>query len=670
MANFSGFAGDLLLGIGQGLMAAPKQAEDLNYLRQSRQNNLQSENIKNSQNQLALQQQQLEFKDAQDTRTAALSAWQSLQSAGTSTKTEPSPQTPADNPLPEARAATPVTPSLPALKKSGMSVDQIKDYATKHGLPPEMVYGFMASESGGNKDAVSPVGAVGLFQSMPSTAAQPGYGVKPYDPHSVDGSLDYMSAMFKQAGGDPVKTAAFWNAGPKGNPDNPETKGFISNVQKNMQAFKMATAADDAAAQPTASSQLATREAAGVRTTPNSISALQQQQQQQITQLTKAGQIAMENGNPVVGQKFFAQAAKLQSDGLDLQKKGLDVQKEANKETSALAAGVKDQSSYNGFNAQLAENPAMQAAVRGLNLTGDYATDRNKLATLADRSITLKEQKDLEFKQQELAIKTAKEQRDEAKADAPKIRQAAIEAQDSERQKTVTAQGLPFAPSLESTMAGATPAQIAQQKSKIEAMRNTYVTKTLQSATNANREVQTFSTEIMGLLDPKAGAVTTGGLGRVPGIGAILTTMQPDRQQFEKAANNLVTAKQQALAAIGEGRSAGTAAMARIISTTKPSLDVSNDVNKGIVDQIYAVTQYAMGQAQFTGEYLRANPSATPAAAAIEWSRYENSIGPMIYEDASKPNRMRFNDTIVKTKPDGSPNPNYKDWHQFFKDNP
>ena len=670
MANFGNLAGPLLQGIGQGLMAAPQQAEDLSYLRQSRQNNLQQAGIKNAADQLALQQQQTAVKDDQDYRAAALAGWRSAQTGGTDNNAPPA-QKPSGAPVDaDERAVKPISGGLPALQKANMSVADINDYAKKHNLPPEMVYGFLASESGGDRSAVSPKGAVGLFQSMPSTAADPGYGVKPYDPNSIDGSLDYMSAMFKQAGGDPVKAAQFWNAGVKGNPNNPETKGFVANVQKNADLFKQAQAADQAGAQPSPTAQLAAREAAGVKTTPGTIATLQQQQQQQLQQLVKSGQTAMQNGNPVVAQKFFAQAAALQASGTELATKSLAVQKAANDETAKLAASVKDQVGYNGLLSQIQENPAMRSAVRGLNLTGDYETDRPKLATLAERSLTLKDQQDLQMKRQELALKQQTETRQQAKQDEPKIQAANAQAADEARKATVTAQGLPFAPSLETQMPGATPGQIATARAKNEALRNTYVTKSLQPAINATREVQVFASELTGLLDEKGGAVTTGGIGRIPGIGALLTGVSPDRQQFEKAANNLVTAKQQALAAIGEGRSAGTAAMAKIIGTTKPSLDVSPEVNRVIVKQIHIVTQMAAQQAQFTGDYLRANPAASPAAAALEWSRYENSLGALVYADPKAHDRMRFNDAAAKTNPDGSDNPNYKDWHTFFKDHP
>lgn len=73
-------------------------------------------------------------------------------------------------------------------------------------------------ESGGNPNAVSPRGAVGAMQTMPSTLAQPGYGVQPARDNSpgeqsrVGG--DYLSAM-EQHYGDPVLAHIAYNWGPQ-----------------------------------------------------------------------------------------------------------------------------------------------------------------------------------------------------------------------------------------------------------------------------------------------------------------------------------------------------------------------------------------------------------------------------------------------------------------------
>ena len=120
---------------------------------------------------------------------------------------------------------------------------------------------LVKQESGGNPNAVSPKGATGLTQVMPSTAVDPGYGVPSIfdlaDEQGVDygartqdeaarllfdpdlnyqfGNL-YANAMSKRFGGDPVLTAAAYNAGPGaveqygGVPPFAETQNYVNAV--------------------------------------------------------------------------------------------------------------------------------------------------------------------------------------------------------------------------------------------------------------------------------------------------------------------------------------------------------------------------------------------------------------------------------------------------------
>ena len=68
-------------------------------------------------------------------------------------------------------------------------------------------------ESGDNPNAVSPAGAEGLFQFMPSTAAQ--YGVNPWDPASAyRGAYLYLSDLLREFGGNLAKAIAAYNWGP------------------------------------------------------------------------------------------------------------------------------------------------------------------------------------------------------------------------------------------------------------------------------------------------------------------------------------------------------------------------------------------------------------------------------------------------------------------------
>lgn len=75
----------------------------------------------------------------------------------------------------------------------------------------------MMSESGGNPNAVSPVGARGLMQVMPATARDPGFGISPSNGSQADDvrvGREYRAAMQDRYGGDLAKMWAAYNAGP------------------------------------------------------------------------------------------------------------------------------------------------------------------------------------------------------------------------------------------------------------------------------------------------------------------------------------------------------------------------------------------------------------------------------------------------------------------------
>ena len=111
----------------------------------------------------------------------------------------------------------------------------IKEAAARYQVDPRLVAAVAQTESGGNQEAVSPAGAVGVMQLMPETAA--GLGVNPYDKRqNIEGGAKYLRQMMDTFGGDVQKAVAAYNAGPQavkeynGIPPYRETQDYVNKV--------------------------------------------------------------------------------------------------------------------------------------------------------------------------------------------------------------------------------------------------------------------------------------------------------------------------------------------------------------------------------------------------------------------------------------------------------
>jgi len=143
--------------------------------------------------------------------------------------------------LPEASAAT-----LPAASTASLAGVPYADLFTRagnrHGVDPALLAAVASQESGFDSGAVSPAGAQGLMQFMPTTAR--GLGVNPLDPASaVDGAARYLSDLSAQFGSTSLALAAY-NAGPGtvsrygGIPPYPETQNYVRNVLTKAEAYR------------------------------------------------------------------------------------------------------------------------------------------------------------------------------------------------------------------------------------------------------------------------------------------------------------------------------------------------------------------------------------------------------------------------------------------------
>ncbi len=112
-------------------------------------------------------------------------------------------------------------------------VDQM---AARYGIDPKLVEAVVIAESGGNATAKSSVGAEGLMQLMPGTAA--GLGVtNPYDPvQNVQGGITYLLEMLQLFKGNLQLAIAAYNAGPGavekygGIPPYTQTQNYVHEV--------------------------------------------------------------------------------------------------------------------------------------------------------------------------------------------------------------------------------------------------------------------------------------------------------------------------------------------------------------------------------------------------------------------------------------------------------
>lgn len=133
----------------------------------------------------------------------------------------------------EATAASPAAPSPEEARRL------VEEAARKYGIDAAFLHSVVKAESGYRQDAVSPKGAIGLMQLMPSTARI--YGADPTDAaQNVDAGARYLAELLLKYDGGVYRALAAYNAGPgavdryNGNiPPYRETREYVRRVVEN-----------------------------------------------------------------------------------------------------------------------------------------------------------------------------------------------------------------------------------------------------------------------------------------------------------------------------------------------------------------------------------------------------------------------------------------------------
>jgi soluble lytic murein transglycosylase-like protein len=115
----------------------------------------------------------------------------------------------------------------------------IDNAAQRHELSRKLIAAIAWQESRMRQAAVSPKGARGVMQLMPTTARSLGVDAGVLA-DNVDGGAAYLARLLEQFDGDIIKTLAAYNAGPEavarygGVPPFPETQAYVSAVLERM----------------------------------------------------------------------------------------------------------------------------------------------------------------------------------------------------------------------------------------------------------------------------------------------------------------------------------------------------------------------------------------------------------------------------------------------------
>lgn len=129
-----------------------------------------------------------------------------------------------------------------AHKNKGEVDSIVSGYCNRYNVAKSLVMAVIDVESGFNANAVSPAGAQGLMQIMPSTGRDLQLDA-PFDPDSnIDAGVRYLKFLLDRFSDTRLAVAAY-NAGPNavekygGIPPYPETRDYVQKVLNRIQYY-------------------------------------------------------------------------------------------------------------------------------------------------------------------------------------------------------------------------------------------------------------------------------------------------------------------------------------------------------------------------------------------------------------------------------------------------
>jgi soluble lytic murein transglycosylase-like protein len=138
-----------------------------------------------------------------------------------------------------------VATNSPQRSQTPQKVNDIIDrIAEEQGVEAPLVHSVVRAESNYNTNAVSPKGALGLMQLIPSTARRFGVSNAFDAEENISGGVRYLKFLLDYYQGDYPRAIAAYNAGEgavdkfKGIPPYAETRNYVWQVAKNLKTAR------------------------------------------------------------------------------------------------------------------------------------------------------------------------------------------------------------------------------------------------------------------------------------------------------------------------------------------------------------------------------------------------------------------------------------------------